>query len=156
MIPCLLRVSSRSIRRSILADVLEVLVEANPVTRRQSSFELAEVAGDRIEDTPVRLHAREPLDRSAGPAKHPLEHRARVDLHRQRRGGRGPRQRVHVRAGVAGAAAADKAGEILRGHFERLQRRVLADLPGHDLVDGRADPEVLALGLLRDGTAQPA
>ena len=68
--------------------------------------------------------------RSAGAAalaEHPLEHLARVDLHRQRRRRRPPRQRVHVDAAVVAVARADQARVVLGGELHRRQRRVLAD-----------------------------
>ena len=71
--------------------------------------------------------AREPLGRAAALAEHPLEHLARIDLHRQRRRRRAPRERVHVDAAVVAVAGADQAGVILGRELQRRQRRVLAD-----------------------------
>ena len=73
----------------------------------------------------------------AAAAEHPLEHHARIDLHRQRRRRRLPVERVHVGAAVAGIAGADESGEVFGRHLERRERRVLADLPRDDLIDRR-------------------
>ena len=88
-----------------------------------------------------RMRARALLGGVAA-AEHPLEQDARVDLHRQRRRRRLPAQRVGVRAAVAGRARAEQRGEVLGGHLERRERRVLADLLGDDLIDRDAEPEV--------------
>ena len=102
-----------------------------------------------------RSPARVALRRGARLAEQPLEHRARIDLHRQRRRRRAPGDRVGVGAAVSGRARADVAGEVLRRQFERREGRVLTDLRGHDLIDRDAGENVLGLRALRSHTGEP-
>ncbi len=74
---------------------------------------------------------------AAAAAEDPLEHLARVVLHRQRRGRRAERDRAAVAAAVR-AVAARAAAALLGRDLERRQRRLLADVPRRDLVDGDA------------------
>jgi hypothetical protein len=85
----------------------------------------------------------------------PLEHLARIDLHRLRRRGRAPRQRVHVDAAVVDVARADEARVILGGELHRRQRRVLTDGLRGNLVGRDAGKGVDALRGLRAHAAQP-
>ena len=64
-----------------------------------------------------------------------VEDHARIDFHRQRRGRRPPRNRVHVGATEADVAGADQPAVVFGRQFERRQRRVLADLLRRDLID---------------------
>ena len=86
-------------------------------------------------------------------AEQALEDDPRVGLGRQRRRRRRPREVVLIDAGVAVVALADGREQVHR-HLERRQLRLLADLLGGDLVDGRAEVVVGALGQLRPGRAQ--
>jgi hypothetical protein len=95
------------------------------------------------------------LRRGSGPPEQALEHDAWIDLHRHRRRRRRPRDRVHVGAAVLCVAAADVAGEVLCGEFERRQRRFLSDFLGDDLIDGFAAVDIFGECLLRKRTAQP-
>ena len=61
-----------------------------------------------------------------------------------------------IRAAVPGRAAADVAREILGRELQRRERRGQTDLPREDLIDRRAAREVLGLGALWNGAAQPA
>ncbi len=132
-----------------LADVLQIVVEPRSVLGAQPAAQPVHVPGQRIEDASIHLPLRQPLLGGAGPSEQALEHHPRVDLHRQRRRGRRPRNRVHVRAGVAGAAAPDEPGEVFRGDLERGERRFLAEVLGDCLIDRDAGPDVFGLGRLR-------
>ena len=125
------------------------------VARPEAALEIAEVLGHRVEDAGVLPGTRHSLRVRAGTAEQALEHDARVDLHRHRRGLRRPRDGVHVGAGVARAAAADVAVEVLGRHLDRRERRVAADLLARSPDRPSAQAEVLPLGLLGDGAAQP-
>ena len=81
-------------------------------------------------------------------AKQAGEDHARIDFHRQRRGGRAPRNGVHVGATEADVAGAHQSAEILGGQFERRQRRFLADLLRGHLIDGHARLDIGAIGAL--------
>ena len=65
--------------------------------------------------------------RRSAVAEQAIEDLARIDFHRQRRGGRAPGNRVGVGAAEADVAGADQAGHVFGREFERRQRRVLAD-----------------------------
>ena len=62
-----------------------------------------------VENAPVGVHAGNPLFSGAAAAEHPFKHDAWIDLHRQRRGRRGPVERIHVSAAVAWIARAKQA-----------------------------------------------
>ena len=88
-------------------------------------------------------------------AEQPLEHHAGVVLHRERRGGRRPGQRVDVDAVVAVVAVPDEEA-VLERQLERRQAIVAAELVRRDLVDGGGQPDVGALRHLGARRAQPA
>ena len=96
------------------------------------------------------------LSRVARFAEQALEDDARVDLHRERRRWRAPRDRVRVGAAVSGGARADVAGEVLGGQLQGRKWRVLPDLPRHDLIDRDARQDVLRLSALRADAREPA
>ena len=97
-----------------------------------------------------------PIGRASRATEHALERGAGIDLHRQPRSLRRPGNRVHVRAAVAGNAAADVTGEILCCEFERRERRLLANVLGENLIDADAHADVFGFRLLRQGAGQPA
>ena len=138
-----------------LAHVLEVVVEPPLVRRAHDTLQRTGLLDDGIENAAVLVQAPAAILGRPGTAEQPLERDARIDLHRQRRGLARPRDRVHVRAAVAGHAAADIAREILRRVLERRKRRLLADVLREHLVDRNADANVLGFRLLRDGARQP-
>ena len=111
-----------------LADVVEILIEPRAIARPETRSQPRRLLRDEIEDAAIALPSRGALRRAAGLAEQPLEHRARIDLHRQRRRRRAPRDRVGVGAAVSRRARADVAGEVLGGELERRKRRVLPDL----------------------------
>ena len=162
------RADARHLRRAVrlglldapldFADVVEILADARrdratPSTVCRSSAS----CGDRVEDAASAARAR--AARLAAVPAWPNRRSntdARVDLHRQRRGRRAPRDRVQVRAAEPRRAGADVAGEVLGRHFERRQRRVLADLLGDDLIDRRVRQHVLGFGPLRPHAGEEA
>ena len=138
-----------------LAYGVDVLVDADPVARPERADQPRHVVGDRVEDAPVAPHRRAPLVDGPAVAEQPLEHRAGVVLHRERRRGRRPGERVDVDAVVAVVAVPDEEA-VLQGELERREPRVAAELPRRDLVDRCGQPDVGALGHLRARRAQPA
>ena len=96
-----------------LANVIEVLVEARTVARDRCR---PARSGDRRPRNPAgcgRSSSAPDAFPSPAAAKQPLEHHARIDLHRQWRGVRLPAERVHVRAAEPRRAIADQTGEVL-------------------------------------------
>ena len=136
-----------------LADVVEVVVEAREVARAQAPLQPTRVREHGVQDAAILALARRALLGRAAVAEQALEHDLRVALHRQRRGRRGPRDRVRVGAAVADAADAERA-DVLDAHLERGQGALLADLAREHLVDRDAGLDVLAFGALRMRGAQ--
>ena len=138
-----------------LADALEIVVTVvrsfAPSLRCRPAICLV-MASSTLRSSSVRA-SRSAAD--AALAEHPLEHLARVDLHRHRRRRRPPRQRVHVDAAVVAVARADQARLILGGQLHRRQQRVLPDPLRGNLVGGDAGVGVDALRRLRPHPAQP-
>src|SRR4029077_11782267 len=69
-----------------IADGFGVLVDLGLVARPERILEAGELRGDRVEDALVLAQprlARRPI-RAAAVAEQPLEHRARIPLHRER------------------------------------------------------------------------
>ena len=94
------------------------------------------IVADRVQDAPLLSQtglARKGV-RTLGVAEQPFEHRPGIVLHRQRRRGAAPGDRVRV--GAAEAAAVARAGEVgtLQSELERRQRRLPPQLPGGQLV----------------------
>ena len=137
-----------------VADGGQVLVDRRPVVAAEAPAQPRHVLDREVEDAAVLPHPREPLRRRAALAEHPLEHRARIALHRHRRRRRLPREGPLVDAAVAVLAAADDEVVVER-QLQRVERRVLADDRRRHLVDRRARLDVGAFGLLRPDAAQP-
>ena len=137
------------------AQVLEVRAQPHTVAGAEAVLQRGRRCRHRIENAALRAHPFQSFVERSGAAEQPLEDDAGIDLHGQRRGRSGPRDRVHVRAAVAYVARADKAGEVLRRELEGGEGRALADCLRDDLIDGRFVPDVDALGLLRRDTRQP-
>ena len=115
---------------------------------------LARALGDRVEDARVLLEPRAPLFRCCPiSAEHPLEHDARVDLHRQRLIGGGPADRAHVRAEEIAGAATQVARVILGRELHRRERGRAPDLLRDHLIDSR--PELEQAALRGERAAQP-
>ena len=111
---------------------------SSPLCRRD------DLVGHRVEDAPVLLLARQALRRVGAVAEQPLEDHLRAVLHRQRQRVVPPGDGVVVRAAVAGAAV---QRHFLDAHFDRRQRRVLADVLGEHLIDGLAAVHGALLGM---------
>ena len=102
--------------------------------------------GHRVEDAAVLLRCAPRRDRRVGGAavaEQPLEHRARVVLHRQRRRRAAPGDRVGVGAAVAGVARrrrtrVDSMRQLERGELRVAGRVALAS----DLIHRHAGQEV--------------
>ena len=116
-------------------------------------LQAGDLLGDRIEQAGPLLQRGAAVGGAAAFAEQALEDDPRVRLGGQRRRRRRPREIVLIDAGVAVVALADGREQVHR-HLERRQLRLLADLLGGDLIDGRAEVVVGALGQLRPGRAQ--
>ena len=139
-----------------VAHGVQILRQLRLVARAQRGLHLRDLGGDRVQDAAVRADLGEPhlrLGAVAG-AEEALEHVAWVVLHRQRRCGRTPRDGV-----VVGAAVPERAGaEQVRGFDRQLQGcqlRVLLEVAGYHLVQGRAGADVHALGPERARAGEP-
>src|SRR5580698_4286449 len=119
-----------------LADIVEIIAEARAVALTEAALEVAGLFGNRIENAALLADGCQSFTGSAGFAEDAFEGGARIGLHGKRRGGRAPRDGVHVGAAEAWRAAADVAGEILSGEFNGRKRGILADAFGHNLIDG--------------------
>ena len=86
-----------------------------------------------IEQRHILLGQTRALGRVVALAEQTDEQLARIDLHRQRCGGRAERNRPGVGAAVVAVAEA-AAAAVVRGDFKRRQRRILADVLRGDLV----------------------
>ena len=129
------------------------MTDPGAVGRAELVSQPGDLVGDRVEQAGPLLQ-RGPSVGGASPfAEQALEHDPRMGLGRQRRRRRRPREVVLIDAGVAVVALADGREQVHR-EFERRQLRLLADLLRGDLVDGRAEVVVRALGQLRPGRAQ--
>ena len=128
------------------ADVLQIVAQPGAIARAEVVLETRNLARDLVENAAIFLNARLALFRRAAIAEKPLEDHARIDLHRQRRGGRAPGDRIHVAAAIAGVACADHAGHVFGGEFERRIARALADVLRGNLIDRDAGPDVFAFG----------
>jgi hypothetical protein len=73
-----------------LPDALEVIAESGAIARTQTALQAPGALGDRVENAAVLLDAGRPFSRVAAPAEDPVEDDPRVDLDRERRGGRPP------------------------------------------------------------------
>ena len=134
---------------------VQILLDRAPVTQPQPPLDPADALGHRIEDAAVGLHLRQPRRDAATIPEQPLEHHTGIPLVRQRSRGGAPGGRVLIGAAVAVLAVPDREVRV-GGQLERPQRRVGAQDVGRVLVDCLADPDVGALGPLREHPAQPA
>ena len=132
-----------------VAHRVEVFVELALVARADLALQPRDAAGHVIEDALLIVEPRAPRGRIGAVviAEQALEHRARIDLGRQRAGFGPPRHR-HVRAGVSRVAI---AGERLRleAELHRRQLRVFAERFRRNLIGRDAKLEVRAAGLVR-------
>ena len=112
----------------------EILVQLRAIARTERPLETSRFLRDGIENRARLARLREALRRAAAIAEQPLEDDARMRLHRERRRGRLPRNRVREEAVLAVAA---NLGRILKSELERRETRVFAEVRGGDLIDGR-------------------
>ena len=103
---------------------------------RQLPLQHAGFRGHRIQQAQRLLAPRLALGVGAAVAEQALEHHLRVVLHRQRRRGALPRDRVAI--GAAEAVAAVEA-RLLDHQLQRRHRRVLALGPRHHLIHRDAE-----------------
>ena len=98
-----------------VTDRLEILVQPGPVPGPQITTLIDHALLDRVEQTAVAPQSGRPGRRvgAVAVAEEPLEHGARIVLHRQRRSGTAPAQGVDV-----GATVADVTGSGELGGFE--------------------------------------
>ena len=127
---------------------VEILGHSIAIARTQAALQTPDLAGDRVEDAALGFDAAASLVGVGAVSEHPVEHDARIDLHRHRRRRRAPGNRVHVGAAEADVARSDQAAVVLDGQFERRQQRVLADFRRGDLIDRHAGVDVGAVGAL--------
>ena len=130
------------------AEIVQIIGEPRAIANAQALSDAAGFLGHRIQNAALGLDARLAIGSRARSAEKPLENGARIDFHGQRRGWRAPGNGVQIGAAKTRRAAANVTGKILGGHFERRQRRVLADLLRHHLVDGGVREHVFGFGPL--------
>src|SRR6185295_9934256 len=87
-----------------LPNILEIMIEAVTVDRRQVCLKSVDLALDRIEYAAPQNSSALAFRRRASRAEHAIENDARADLHRQGRVTIRPRDTVHVSAGITPAA----------------------------------------------------
>ena len=131
-----------------LADVVDVLADAMLVGGPQFPLQAGDLAQHPVEDAAVGAQPMGPLLRGSAGSEELLEHRARIPHHRQRLAGRRPADRIRVGARVAVGAAA-RLVDVLDRELDRRDRGVLAEALDIELVQGGADLQIRALGLLR-------
>src|SRR5690606_36360649 len=110
---------------------------ARAVVCTEAPLQIGRFLGHHVEQAQVVAGDLAALLLVPAPAEDLLERLARIELHRHRRRRRAERDRLAVAATV-GAVARGAAALLLRRDLERRQRRVLADVPGSDLIDGDA------------------
>ena len=153
----------RQIHRALFLGVLDaplhvahrgqVLVEPRAVPGAELLLQVRQRFQQRVENAAASPQARLALGRVGRPAvaEEPLEHHAGVVLGRRLRRGTGPRERVDE--GARGVVARADEVEAVERKLERGQLRVLAELPGRDLIDRRARLDSLG-GPLPDHAGQ--
>ncbi len=132
-----------------LAHVVGEGIQARTVRHTDLVAHALDLVVDRIEDALVALAAQHALLGGAAAAEHALEYDLRVQFHRQRRGRRGPGDRVGIDAAVTFAAVARTRTRVFHRDFHRRQQRFLPVPGGDDLVDGLASVDVGTRGLAR-------
>ena len=138
-------------------DGVDILRQLRAVPGAEACLQFRDVLEECVEDALVLLESTTP-GFDAGVlrvAEHPFEHRARVDLDRQRRRLRSPRQGVAVRAAVARVARTEEVTRIT-AELERRELRLRSHVLRHDLIHRDACPDIGTLGFLRMHTGQVA
>ena len=122
-------------RRSTSRTASVYSIDLGLILRSELSLEARQLLRHRVEDAlvlPQPRLARRPV-RAAAVAEQPLEHRARIPLHRQRLRRAAPRERVRVDAAqVAGARAG--VGRGVHRQLERRHLRLAGEVPREQLV----------------------
>ena len=129
-----------------VAHGVEILRELVAIGGVQRPLDVGNALGDRVEQALVRPephHARRPIGGVVA-AEHPLEHRPRVVLHRQRRGRASPGDRVGVGAAESSVA---RSGEVARvdAELERRQLGLASELARRNLIHRHARFDLTAL-----------
>ena len=136
-----------------LPNAVEVLVHSRAVASAHTLLELGDVPGERIEQTGSILERRPAGGGVAALAKQAFEDDARMRLGRKRSRGRRPGKAILIDARVTVVAHTGERVQIHR-ELQRRQLRLAAHLLGRDLVDGRAQVIVGALGVFGGRGAQ--
>ena len=120
-------------------DRVEIFVELAAIALPEGALQVSHFRRDRVENAAILLDAREPRLRvgASGVAEQPLEHRARVVLHRQRRRVAPPADGAGVVAGVTLVAGARRLRR-LDGHFQRRELGMFPHLLRKNLVHRNA------------------
>ena len=135
------------------AQVVEVIGDAALVLRAQILLQIFGGAGDVVEEAAVILQAFEAFRGGTAVAEHALKYYLGIDFSGERRGGGAPRHGVEIGAATGGVADADHIRHVFDAEFERRDGRVLTDLAGDHLIDGRARLHVFALRVFGHGGA---
>ena len=135
---------------------IEILRQLELVAVTEGASDRVGLGGHEVEDAAVLAEAGQPrLDvRAVGGPEQALEHRARVVLHRQRRGRRAPGDRVRIGAAIALIAGAQHLDRI-DGQLQRRELGLVAEGPRGDLIHRDAGADVGTLGLLDVHAGQP-
>jgi hypothetical protein len=115
----------------------EIFRELRAIARRKTKLEPRDLVGHGIEDAAVASQPRQPRGRvgaGRGP-KQPLEQRAWIVFHGQRRRRRAPRDCVRIGARVRPVAGAKQLHRFER-ELEGRQLRLLPEVLGGDLIYG--------------------
>ncbi len=133
-----------------VANRVHVIAELAAIARAEARLEMRDFLPHRIENAAVFLNACDARPRvgALAVAEQPLEHRARIDFHRHRRGRRTPRNRVGVGAAIARVAVAHQTRRFER-QLQRRQLGLLAKLARRDLIDRNTRANVDPFSLLR-------
>ena len=136
-----------------LAHAGKVLVQLLPVGPAQVVFQAC-ASSSTASRTLARSSLRLTRSGSLGRAENSRSNTSlRIDLRRQRRGGRAPGDRVLVHTGIAAVTVAG-AAVAFDAEFQRRQPGPVAEPARGDLVDGDAGLEVRPGGLARLAAGQ--
>src|SRR6266566_2433652 len=126
------------------ANRLQIITEHRALLCTQAPLKIRGLFRHLVQNASVLLDELLSLLWSIALAEEPLEKLARVDFHRQRRGGCPERDRGAVTAAVVAITTAPANTAPLGGNFERGKRRVLADVLGGNLIRGHTAIRILA------------
>ena len=133
-----------------LAHRLQVLVELRAVAASEAALQAVDLIQHRVENAALPPQPRRPhLGVGAVDVpEEPVEHHARVGLHRQRRRRAAPREPVLVGAAETDVAGADAVDGVrpLQAELQRGQRRLLAHRVRQNLIHRDAQLQAGAAG----------